>query len=62
MAFGTFREEKGDRLDSVHFPDSHKKYPFRGSGFYRLTGKVTEEFGVYAVEVTVMEAVGLKQL
>src|SRR5690606_27841815 len=62
MAFGTFLDEKGDWLDTVHFPDSHKKYPFRGSGFYRLTGKVTEEFGVFSVEVAVMKTVGLKGL
>ncbi|MEX2591194.1 MAG: hypothetical protein WD426_00370 [Anditalea sp.] len=46
---------------TVHFPDSMKKYPLQGAGFYHLTGKVTEEFGVYAVEVVVMKTVGLKE-
>jgi DNA polymerase-3 subunit alpha len=60
MSFGTFLDEKGDWLDTVHFPDSRNKFPFQGAGFYRIAGKVTEEFGVYAVEVFSLKAVGLK--
>jgi len=60
MAFGTFLDERGNWLDTVHFPDMLKKFPFKGLGFYRITGKVTEEFGVYALEVMHMELVGLK--
>ena len=55
MCFGTFYDVTGEVFDSVHFPDSARKFPFRGRGFYELKGKVTEDFGVYAVEVHVME-------
>ncbi|AWW29442.1 DNA polymerase III subunit alpha [Echinicola strongylocentroti] len=61
MAFGTFLDEKGDWLDTVHFPLVLKKYPFHTGGFYRIYGKVTEEFGVYAVEVRDMRGVGLRK-
>jgi hypothetical protein len=55
MCFGTFYDVKGEVFDTVHFPDSAGKFPFRGRGFYQLHGKVTEDFGVYAVDVVRME-------
>ncbi|MBL0742590.1 DNA polymerase III subunit alpha [Chryseolinea lacunae] len=55
MFFGTFYDERGEVFDTVHFPDSARKYPFRGRGFYSLKGKVTEDFGVYTVEVSWMD-------
>lgn len=55
MCFGTFYDVKGEVFDTVHFPDSAKKFPFRGRGFYDLKGKVTEDFGVYTLEVHSME-------
>src|SRR5690606_11028871 len=42
---------------TVHFPDVARRFPFRGRGFYFLEGKVTEDFGVAAVEVGAMEKV-----
>ncbi|NEU08037.1 DNA polymerase III subunit alpha [Flavihumibacter sp. R14] len=60
MAFGTFLDPAGDWLDTVHWPDSLRKYPLAGSGFYKMTGRVIEDFGVYAVEVAYMYKVGLK--
>ncbi|MCE7056288.1 DNA polymerase III subunit alpha [Algoriphagus sp. AGSA1] len=60
MAFGTFLDPKGDWLDTVHFPNTLKRFPFQGKGFYRLKGKVVQEFGVYALEVNFMKKVGLK--
>jgi DNA polymerase-3 subunit alpha len=36
-----------------------KKYPFRGRGFYFIKGKVVEDFGVFMIEVTIMEKIGL---
>ena len=51
MAFGTFYDVKGEVFDTVHFPDSARKFPFRGRGFYEMKGKVTEDFGVYAIDV-----------
>lgn len=57
MYFGTFYDEAGEVFDTVHFPDTARQYPFRGRGFYRITGKVTEDFGVYVVEVKTMEKI-----
>jgi DNA polymerase-3 subunit alpha len=57
MAFGTFTDREGNVFDTVHFPDIIKKYPFRGRGFYEIRGKVTEDFGVYAIDVTWMDKV-----
>ena len=55
MFFGTFLDDRGEVFDTVHFPDSARKFPFRGRGFYSIKGKVTEDFGVYAVEVAWMD-------
>ena len=54
MNFGTFLDRKGYFLDRVHFPDVAKRYPFRGRGVYRIIGKVAEEFGFHAIEVSEM--------
>jgi len=59
MYFGTFYDRTGEVFDTVHFPDVAKKYPFRGRGFYEIKGKVTEDFGVYIIEVTWMDKVPL---
>jgi DNA-directed DNA polymerase III PolC len=55
MCFGTFYDAQGEVFDTVHFPDSARKFPFRGRGFYEVKGKVTEDFGVYAVDVFYMD-------
>ncbi|MCU0337697.1 MAG: hypothetical protein MUF12_07520 [Sediminibacterium sp.] len=34
--------------------------PLQGCGFYRITGKIVDEFGVYALEVSHMPKVGMK--
>ena len=62
MFFGAFIDAAGNWLDTVHFVQSAKKYPLQGRGYYRMTGKVTEEFGVYAVDVSYMQKVGIKTL
>ncbi len=58
MCFGTFLDRDGDFLDTVHFPDSLRRYPFQKSGFYILKGKVIEEFGVFSVDVHRMRKIG----
>ncbi|MBP3943343.1 DNA polymerase III subunit alpha [Sphingobacteriaceae bacterium WQ 2009] len=58
MSFGTFLDAAGDWLDTVHFPPSLKHSPFAGLGFYKLSGKVVEEFGVYSLEVLHMQKLG----
>lgn len=59
MSFGTFIDPNKEWIDSVHFPDVYKKMPPQ-SGFYKITGKVVEEFGVYSIEVTDIEKRGIK--
>ena len=51
MHFGTFLDDTGNFLDTVHFPDSLKHYPFTGDGVYLIMGKVVEEFGHPSIEV-----------
>ncbi|HVU58184.1 MAG TPA: DNA polymerase III subunit alpha [Puia sp.] len=60
MSFGTFLDVNKDWIDTVHFPPVHAAYPPR-AGFYKITGKVVVEFGVYSIEVVKMEKVGIKQ-
>ncbi len=55
MAFGTFYDVHGKVFDTVHFPDSTRKFPFRGRGFYDIKGKVIEDFGVYTIDVHWMD-------
>jgi len=45
----------------VHFPDSARLYPLQGRGFYRMRGRVVEEFGVYNLEVERMEKIGIRE-
>jgi DNA polymerase III alpha subunit len=54
MNFATFIDSKGEFFDTVHFPDSLKRYPFRGDGVYLLLGKIVEEFGYPSIEVEKM--------
>ncbi len=51
MYFGNFIDIEGQILDSVHFPESARRYRFQGKGIYEIIGVVTEEFGHYAIEV-----------
>jgi DNA polymerase-3 subunit alpha len=55
MNFGTFLDQEGEWIDTVHFPPSIKKYPFKGRAIYCIEGKVVEEFGFYSLEVQRME-------
>jgi DNA polymerase-3 subunit alpha len=55
MCFGTFFDVKGEVFDTVHFPDSARRFPFRGRGFYEIKGKVIEDFGVFTVDTQSME-------
>jgi len=55
MYFGTFIDQEGNWIDSVHFPPVALKYPFRGRGIYLIRGKVIIEFDCSNIEVTYME-------
>lgn len=59
MYFGTFLDEEGQWLDTVHFPDIAKKYHFRGKGVYKVKGKVIEDFGCISIEASYMEKMGV---
>ncbi|HDR89332.1 MAG TPA: DNA polymerase III subunit alpha [Bacteroidetes bacterium] len=61
MYFGTFLDARGDFFDTVHFPSSLKKYPFRGKGLYLMLGKVVEEFGFPSLEVQKMVKLPVKE-
>jgi DNA-directed DNA polymerase III PolC len=54
MYFGTFLDENGDWIDTVHFPDAAARYPFRGPGVYRIYGKVVVEYDFLSIEVLEM--------
>lgn len=60
MYFGTFIDANGDWLDTVHFPDVQHQFPLGGTGFYQMNGMVTEDFGVYALEVNYCRKIGFK--
>jgi DNA polymerase-3 subunit alpha len=51
MFFGTFIDQHGDIIDTVHFPETVRKYPFRGKGIYQLCGIVSEEFEYFTIEI-----------
>jgi DNA polymerase-3 subunit alpha len=60
MQFGCFLDVEGEFFDTVNFPDSLKKYPFRGNGIYLILGKVVTEFGFPSIEVQKMAKLPLK--
>ncbi|EAS20452.1 DNA polymerase III alpha subunit [Flavobacteria bacterium BBFL7] len=51
MQFGTFLDINGDFFDTVMFPPVAAKINFRGSGIYKIYGKVVEEFDFFSIEV-----------
>jgi DNA polymerase-3 subunit alpha len=59
MHFGTFYDCNGEVFDTVSYPDTAKRYPFRGRGFYSIKGKVVEDFGVMMIEVVSMEKLSM---
>jgi len=60
MQFACFRDQKLHPFDTIHFPDTVKRFPFNGAGFYLLEGKVVEEFGVPQLEVQKMKKLAQK--
>ncbi|MCA6441250.1 MAG: DNA polymerase III subunit alpha [Pseudanabaena sp. M57BS1SP1A06MG] len=60
MFFGTFVDSELNWIDTVHFPDAAKRHPLHNSGFYKIKGRVTEDFGVYSLEVQYMEKIGYR--
>jgi DNA polymerase-3 subunit alpha len=60
MSFGTFIDAQLNWIDTVHFPQSFKRYPIEKSGFYKANGRVMSDFDVCTLEVHYMEKVGYK--
>ncbi|HSV88285.1 MAG TPA: hypothetical protein VLH61_06550, partial [Bacteroidales bacterium] len=60
MHFGCFLDVNGNFFDTVHFPDSAKTWPFRGSGVYLLQGIITQEFGFASLTVEKMAKMPIK--
>lgn len=60
MFFGTFVDSHLDWIDTVHFPQVAKRYPLHTSGFYKLKGRVVEDFGVFSLEVQYIEKIGYR--
>jgi DNA polymerase III alpha subunit len=54
MHFGTFLDAEGEFFDVVNFPDSLKRYPYKGQGVYLIYGQITEEFGFPSMTVEKM--------
>ncbi|HUX97678.1 MAG TPA: DNA polymerase III subunit alpha [Bacteroidales bacterium] len=60
MNFGCFIDAEGSFFDTVHFSNSLKLWPFKGSGTYLLLGKVVEDFGFPSLEVEKMAKLPIK--
>ncbi len=54
MNFGTFLDTEGEFFDVVNFPDSLKRYPYKGQGIYLIYGEITQEFGFPGMTVEKM--------
>jgi DNA polymerase-3 subunit alpha len=61
MHFGCFLDIEEEFFDCVNFPDSLKKYPYRGYGVYLVLGRVVEEFGFPSIEVQKMAKLPVKK-
>lgn len=51
MKFGTFIDVNGEFIDTVHFPNSLKDSPLRGTGLYLIEGKVVVEYDSPLIQV-----------
>jgi DNA-directed DNA polymerase III PolC len=54
MHFGCFLDAEGEFFDVVNFPDSLKRYPYKGQGIYLIYGEITEESGFPGMTVEKM--------
>lgn len=52
MSFGVFVDVDGHWIDTVHFPEAAKNFPFRGPGCYLIRGKVMSELGFINIDVS----------
>ncbi|MDC3252654.1 DNA polymerase III subunit alpha [Crocinitomicaceae bacterium] len=59
MYFGTFIDQKGHWIDTVHFPDVSKQFRFRGIGVYAIYGTVNVEYDCLSIKVEFMKKMGI---
>jgi DNA polymerase-3 subunit alpha len=57
MQFCTFIDRDGHWIDSVHFPQIAKQFPFRGKGLYLIQGMVKDDFGALIIETTLLQKI-----
>lgn len=62
MFFGSFIDQEGEWIDTVHFPIIAQQFPFRGVGCYLIKGKVIEEFDFYTIEVSSMRKLEVENM
>jgi DNA polymerase-3 subunit alpha len=55
MFFGTFLDEEGAWLDTVHFPNIAQRFRFQGKGVYKVYGTVLSEYDAVTIEVKYMK-------
>lgn len=55
MCFGTFIDLDGNWIDTVHFPDSARQFPFTGNGCYHIKGTVTVEYDFLSIDVNYLK-------
>jgi DNA-directed DNA polymerase III PolC len=55
MCFGTFIDLDGYWIDTVHFPDSARQFPFTGNGCYHIKGIVSIEYDFLTIEVNYLK-------
>jgi DNA-directed DNA polymerase III PolC len=55
MMFGTFLDQAGHFIDTVHFPPVAKQHPFKGKGIYLIVGKVIAEYDFVSLEAKYIE-------
>ena len=58
MGFVDFVDAEGNYFDVTMFPETYMKYPIMGVGVYRMTGKVSDDFGVPTLEVQSIRRLG----
>lgn len=51
MYFSTFYDSEGTIFDTVHFPDTAKKYPMWSKGIYLCYGQVVEDLGYISISI-----------
>lgn len=61
MQFGCWLDQAGQFFDTVHFPQVLERYPLRGRGIYRLSGRVSLEFGFPSLEVDRVELLPMRE-